>query len=153
MRFSPAEGSENGGICMDFPFFEPHGWGKRSADQPQPYYSKVPESASLWSSAFWQAIGIPQTEKQSISIIETLPGWKRNGINHQQGRGSVAPSFFRSRLPSHKQYARIGRNLTADNKILCYIKFFSRNCPNPISFASYTTERPFRNTRRNNHGR
>ena len=109
---------------MDFPFFEPHGWGKRSADQPQPYYSKVPESASLWSSAFWQAIGIPQTEKQSISIIETLPGWKRNGINHQQGRGSVAPSFFRSRLPSHKQYARIGRNLTADNKILCYIKFF-----------------------------
>ena len=29
--------------CMDFPFFEPHGWGKRSAAQPQPNYSELPK--------------------------------------------------------------------------------------------------------------
>ena len=28
--------------CMYFPFFEPHGWGKRSAAQPKPNESEFP---------------------------------------------------------------------------------------------------------------
>ena len=28
--------------CMDFPFFELHGWGKKSGIQPKTIYSEIP---------------------------------------------------------------------------------------------------------------
>ena len=42
-RFFPSRGLQKTvEYCMYFPFFEPHGWGKRSAAQPQTNCSELP---------------------------------------------------------------------------------------------------------------